>query len=221
MLTRVPDKTIFIVIECVDFDYLSSIRPKNIMSLEPHPARSFGATSRASIAAILGGFIPSCRYPNCYHHQIHFQDPFFLTNLKRDRFLYLAVPNGWALELLRPYIHDDLWSKLIRLHNKHSPYTTRELIEDFLKIEKDLDKYFAYFHVMETHEPFYCPDNIVEYDERRKAALLWIDEVIEPLLELDAFTLIMSDHNLEHDVPTCETIEAFIAGPSKKWLEVI
>jgi hypothetical protein len=205
----------------MDFDYLVKVRPKNITKFDPHPAKSFGATSRAAISAILGGFLPHCRYPNCYHHQIHLPDPYFLTNLKADRFLYLAVPNGWCLELLKPFIYDELWNKLSQMHTKHTPYTTKELVDDFLKIVPKHDKYFAYFHVMETHPPFYTPEKIDDTEERRKSALLWIDEVIKPLLELDSFTLIMADHNLEHDFPTGNTLDVFIAGPPKKWKEVL
>ena len=106
-------RTILVAIECCEYEWLKKVNTPNIDSLElgPHPAYSFGATTRAAVPALLGGFLPKCTINDCAHNKVRWTNPFFLTSLKKITNLYLGVPNGWALEYLLPFMNDDLRKK--------------------------------------------------------------------------------------------------------------
>jgi len=95
------------------------------------------------------------------------------------------------------------------------------MIEDFLEKVYTLNKpYFAYFHCMETHPPFYPPGwdkkekpgSPAEWVAKRKAAIEFVDKVIEPLLKIECDDLVITaDHNIEHDLPNTKALNVFIA----------
>jgi len=207
---------IFYVVECLEYEFLERCDAPNIKSLEPHPAYSFGRNTRAAVAAILGGMIPECVYRDCYHNEVRrrLTNPFFLTDLRRRGVpIFLFIANGWAMELLRHFMPDWLWEMCLR-QNK-SKFDTREFIDRFLELEPDLDSYFAYFHVQETHPPFFGGDEELpeeEYEDIRRRAVEYADELLTPLLKLDSDLLVVcGDHHIEHDGWHPKSFETFVA----------
>jgi hypothetical protein len=184
----------------------------NIKSLNPHPAKSYGRTTRASVAALLGGFLPTCLVPNCYHNRIKLENPFFLTDLKKKTEIFLYVPNGWIMEFLKPFMPGWLWNKMV-FYNKNG-FNSEEMIKDFLN--KKPENYFAYFHIMETHPPFFtgtgeCPRG-EEFTETRRKAVEYVDKIIKPLIEIDGNVIVTSDHALGHNAYNYESgLDVFIA----------
>jgi hypothetical protein len=216
MTWRLPDRTIFICIECLDYDFLVECSAPNILSLDPHPALSWGATSRASIACLLAGIIPECKYSNCHHNQIRHKiaNPFFLTDLKRRGVpLFLYCANGWGMELIYPFASRDIWKLLVKQNEQG--FDDAELVEDFLSREPEkMDKYFAYFHFMTTHPPFWdgrVGDPIRWEANARKEAVEFIDKLIKPLTKLDCSLVATSDHHIDHDVHHNRILDVFIA----------
>jgi len=199
-------KVIVVVIECLEYSFLEECNTPNIDELRPHPAVSYGCTTRAAVPAILGGFLPECIY-KCDYHTFKWQNPFFLTDLKRKTNLLLYINNGWAFELLANFMPEWLRKKNLDWHDRHADLPTKEMIDDFLS--RSLDSYFAYFHVMETHPPFYTPSG----SHDRKEAVEWVDTQIGRLVELDYDCLVVcSDHALEHDVAGSAGLKSFIAA---------
>jgi len=197
-------KRVIVVFEMLDYDYLQKCNTPNIDSLNPYPAWSYGATTRASVLAILGGFLPQPAiedHPNTGLFN-KWTDPYTLTNYKNVNALFLYVPNGWITELLEPFIRPDLKRLVMKWHTYHD---TRDMINDFLKRKEKrgiegLEKpgYYAYFHILETHDPFYPEERgIVGYDERRKASVEYCDRILKPLIDLEEIDdlIILSDHN--------------------------
>lgn len=191
-------KRVIVVIEYLSYDYLQKCNTPNIDSLDPHPAWSQGSTTRASVAAILGGFLPICAVKGCYHQKLFnkWTYPYTLTDYREKNALFLYVPNGWVLELLESYIRPDLKPLIQKWLSYHD---TRDMINDFLsrKEKRDGKGYYAYFHVMETHPPYYPEERGIEdREERRKAAVEYVDRILKPLIDLDCDDLIVtSDHN--------------------------
>jgi len=178
--------------------------------LNPHPAMSYGSTTRAAVPAILGGLLPECVY-NCDYHRLKWANPFFLTDLRRKTNLLLYINNGWVFELLAPFMPSWLRKKNLDWHDRHSDLPTEEMIDDFMSL--DLGNYFAYFHVIETHPPFYVPATKGKsVDERRREAVEWVDTQIGRLMELDYDCLVVcSDHALEHNTAGDRGFKSFIA----------
>ena len=201
-------KRIVICLECTSYDFLKKCHTPNIDSLNPHPAKSLGGITRAAVPWLLGGFLPHCEVPGCPHNKgLRWSRPFYLTEWKEKSNLFLYVPNGWVLEFLSPFMTPEFRKKILYWHDRHAEQPTGQMIEDFLQIEPKLENgYFAYFHCMETHPPFYPPGPVKEekpgspeWWERRKRAVEYVDEAIAPLLKLDVDDLIVTaDHNIAY-----------------------
>lgn len=213
---------IIICLECLDYEYLKQCNTPNIDSLTPHPALSYGATTRASVPAILGGMLPICKIQGCPHVEQakKMVDALLLTKYYTKGHLFLYVPNGWVYELLKAYMTPEFREKWWFWHNHHHLQPTKLMIEDFLQRLPKLKKpYFAYFHCMETHPPFYPPGEVkyypagsAEWWRRRKKAVEYVDKIIKPLLEVDCDDLVVTaDHNIRHDVPHPDGLNVFIA----------
>lgn len=218
-------KTILVAIECCSFDYLQKYKTPNIDSMElgPHPASSFGSTTRAAVSALLGGFLPKCNVEGCKHNQVRWTNPFFLTNMKKKTNLYLGIPNGWVLELLIPFMNAELRKNNLYWHNQHENLVSQMILSNFEQM--NYDDYFFYLHVMESHPPFYHPQwkgvkpsqinkrkDLPDPDTRRKMSVEWIDQkIIGRILKYDYEQfVIVSDHPLKHDIPEPEPV--FIAS---------
>jgi len=205
-------RTIMICIECLEHDFLMKCNAPNIKSLDPHPAKSYGRTTRAAVGALLGGFLPTCTIPNCFHNKIRLESPFFLTDLKRKTNLFLYMPNGWFMEFLKPFMPNWLWDMMVYFNR--NGFDSRKMIEDFLS--RKPTNYFAYFHIMETHPPFFdgtgpCPKG-KEFVETRKRAVEYVDKIIKPLIDLDCNLIVTSDHAMGHGMFEHETAwNVFIA----------
>jgi len=209
---------LIICMECLSYDFLDKCRTPNIKSLNPHPATAYGTVTRASVPALLGGLLPVCRIESCEHRRIakEWHDPFLLSKYKRKGHLLLYIPNGWIYELIRPFIDLQFREKLLKWSNHLDELPTKEMIKDFLGMLPELEKpYFAYFQCMETHPPFFSPEGSGD----RKRAVEYIDEVIEPLLELDCEIVVTSDHDF-HTYGSMDNegkhLEVFIATKSGK-----
>jgi len=213
-------KRILIVVECLDYSYIQVVQPKNILSLDPHPAVSFGLGSRPSAAALMGGMLPVCQIPNCYHRKIReiWSTPFFLTYMqkKTEKQFYL-VPNGWIIEILLPWMDKEQRKLNFYWHDRHEILPSREIVDYFLENVGKYDSYFAYLHFFETHWPFYSPNGVGDRD----SAILFIDEQIGKIIKEcdDAEIVVTSDHNLPprkvsaaEDVPSPVTMLCFIAS---------
>lgn len=205
-------KTIMICIECLEYSFLMECNAPNIKSLDPHPAKSYGRTTRAAVAALLGGILPTCLIPDCPHNKINITNPFFLTDLSRKTNIFLYMPNGWFMEFLKPFIQPQLWEKL--MHYNRYGFNSKSMIEDFL--QKNPGNYFAYFHIMETHPPFFSGTAPTpkgeEFTATRRRAVEYVDEIIKPLIDLDCNLIITSDHGIDHGIFNYETaLNVFIA----------
>jgi len=209
-------RLIMIVIECLSYEFLMKCDCPNIKSLDPHPAKSYGRTTRAAVGALLGGILPTCLVPGCFHNRIRLQNPFFLTDMRKTN-LYLYMPNGWFMEFLKAFMPDWLWKKML-YYNVHG-FNSKEMIDDFLsRVPED---YFAYFHIMETHPPFFDGTD-TELPKRegvmnvRKRAVEYVDKIIKPLIDLDCNLIVTSDHNLAHGPRDWETgLDVFLATRGK------
>lgn len=177
----------------------------------PHPAMARGITTAAAMGAFAKGMLPICLHRDCSHNDINWQDPFFLKNMREKTNFLAYVPNGWGMSFFLPYADEELKKKNLKWHENHENLPSEEMVDDF--IERDLDNYFAYFHLMEPHPPFFHPDwkgmspgEISDSPEtpnpptRRKMAVEWADEnVVGRLLEQDYDELVVtSDHPLDH-----------------------
>jgi len=174
-------RVVLVAVECLEYDFLKECNTPNIDKLNPHPAVSMGGTTRAAVAAILGGILPKCvvheveidrsyiekgigltderRRTACEEHKFNWTNPFFLTRLKEKTNLLLYICNGWALEYLLPFMPDWLKDLNMRMHDRHSDLPTEHYINDFLsRVKNGMNNYFVYIHVQETHPPFYIPE---------------------------------------------------------------
>lgn len=215
MKPDVDKKRLVVALECLSFDDLAKYDTPNIDSLDPHPATSMGCTTRAAVPALLGGFLPFCEYPPDKCGKGHrdmargWTYPYFLTEYKKAGRLWLYCPNGWVAEYITPYLRREIKPWIL----KHYAIPDREgefrlMIDDFLSRDPDsMDGYFAYFHVMETHPPFYPVDcdiprntkNREEKEARRKMAVEQTDANLEYLMDLDVDELVVTaDHAADH-----------------------
>jgi len=224
-------KRIIVVLEALDYNYIAEVNPPNIMSIgDVHPAVSFGLGSRPSTGALLGGMLPICQIPMCYHRDIQgkWSNPYFFTTMRKltEKQFYLC-PNGWCIELLLPWIDDPKERAMnFRWNESHPQLPAREITDYFLREKDKYNSYFAYLHFFETHWPFYSPighgtgDPTQPHFEYRKASLLFLDEQVGRVLRAceDAEIVLCSDHNLPPhvvsaatDVPAPKTMLSFIA----------
>lgn len=222
-------KRIICVLEALNCSYLLEVNPPNIMSLEDvHPAVSFGLGSRPATGALLGGMLPVCQIPMCYHRDIQrkWSQPFTLTVMRKltEKQFYLCS-NGWSLELMLPWMdYEQRKLNLKWVKFRTDEYPAPEMIDYFLEKAKGLGSYFAYIHLFETHYPFHAP-GFPRDGEHRKEALLFVDEQVGRVLRgcKDAEIVLCSDHNLPphtvsaaSDVPAPKTMLSFIATNFKE-----
>lgn len=207
-------KRIIVCLENANYNYLKTLNVPNIKSLGMHPACAFGGTTRASVAAMLGGFMPICQIEGCWHKEAFKRWPYvwYLTDYFKANKLFLYIPNGWILELIEPFIRPDLKPKIQKWLAYHD---SRDMINDFLS-RKLKGGYFAYFHIMETHSPYY-PDKrgIEDNAERRKAAFEYVDRIIKPLIDLDVDDLVVTADHGTGSFLTRKPFEVFIAARIK------
>jgi len=200
---NVNRKRLMICIEAVSYDYLRSVPTPNIDSLDPHPAISMGCTTRATVPALLGGFLPSCELGNnCPKNHLEmlrrWTYPYFLTTYHQSGRLWLYAVNGWVAEYVTPFLNPIIRKLVIEHYAIADRRGEFKMMRDhFLSCDPDsLPGYFAYFHVMETHPPYYpygeVPDNP---KEKKRIALQQVDRDLKPLLNLDVDELVItSDH---------------------------
>ena len=221
-------KRIHIVLEALDYNYLQNVKPPNIMKLDPHPAVTWGLGSRPATGAFLGGMLPICQIPNCYHRKIELNwcNPFFLTIMKqKTEKLFLLCANGWSLELALPWIDKEQIKKNLEwIKFRPNQLAAEDMTTYFLEKQRKYKSYYAYIHFFETHYPFHAP-NLPRNGKHRKEALLYVDEQVGRILKecKDAYIVISSDHNLPprivsaaFDVPAPQTMLSFIATNFKE-----
>lgn len=204
-----PGRNIMFVFECLEYEFLKECNTPNLDSLNPHPALSYGATTTASVPALLHGFLPVCTIDGCWHRDIAWQNPFFLENRRREGKLLLYINNGWAFESTLHFVDKELKLKLLKWHNEHEKCPTRLMVSDFIEKAKQYDRYFCYIHGIESHPPFYTPDTVNWSIEERKKhreelrvkAVEFLDKQLGRIMdEVDYDMLIVtSDHALGHD----------------------
>lgn len=227
-------KRIIIAIECLDYNYIKSINLPNIEKLDPHPAVSFGVGSRPSAAALMGGMLPVCQYPQCFHRVIKdkWSNPWFLTTMQKitEKQFYLCA-NGWIIEILLPWMDSEQRKLNFYWHDRHLQLPAKEMTDYFIKNAQGYNSFFAYLHFFESHWPFYTPGKFVE-GEGRAEALFFLDQQVGRVLDSfsDAQTVVTSDHNLPphkvsaaYDVPSPSTMLSFIASnftETESWSEL-
>ena len=214
-------KRVIVVLEALDYNYLLEVNPPNIMSLvDVHPAVSFALGSRPATGALLGGMLPICQIPMCYHRdiQVKWCNPFFLTMMREwtDKQFFLCS-NGWSLELMLPWMdHEQRRLNLEWIEARADRLPACEMVDYFLEEKKKCNSYFAYVHLFETHHPFFSPKKRGD----RRESLLYVDEQVGTILREcnDAEIVLCSDHNLPphvvsaaSDVPAPKTMLSFIA----------
>jgi len=215
-------RRIHIVLEALDYNYLQEVQPPNIMSLEVHPAVTWGLGSRPSTGAYMGGMLPVCQIPMCYHRQIgiHWCNPFFMTMMREQGKLFLLCGNGWSLELLLPWMDMEQRAMNLRwVEFKGDKLASEEMVDYFLGNKDRYENYYAYIHFFETHYPFVAP-GLPRNGQHRREALLYVDEQVGRIIRdcPDSRIVICSDHNLPprvvsaaFDVPAPQTMLSFIA----------
>ena len=212
-------KRILICLEAMDYNFIIENKFKTLMSLDPHPAVAFGLGSRPSAAALLGGMLPVCQIPHCDHRKLRdiWNSPFFMTLLREvTSAQYFLCPNGWILELLLPWMPQEHRNLNFKWHDDHESCPSTELVEYFLKDSKELDNYFAYLHLFESHWPFYSPEGTGD----RVRSTYFLDSLVKRVIEErpEAEIVVVSDHNLPpritsaaEDVPAATTMLSFFA----------
>lgn len=211
-------KVIYYVFECLDLEFLEQCNTPNIDSLDPHPAISPARMTRSSVPMLLGGFLPECKKEDCYHNKFRMMTPFFLSRLKESANLYLYIPNGWILEFLSSYLRENIRKEVIHWHKLHN---TREMVDNF--ISHNEDDYFVYFHVMETHPPYYYPpertvlnlgqnESKERQTEHRIRSIEHADEILGDVIKLNPDLLVVtSDHNLTQGRWSPKDFDVFLA----------
>ena len=220
-------KRIIVVLEALAHDYIMEVEPSNLMRLDVHPAVSFGLGSRPATAALMGGMLPVCQIPECYHRDIRekWSNQFFFTTIRKitERQFYLC-PNGWSLEVLLPWMNREDAKLNFKWLYSHQSLPSREIVDYFLEGKQGYRSYFAYLHFFESHWPFYSPKG-----HDRREALLFLDQQVGRVLDAckEAEIIVCSDHNLPPrvvsaaaDVPSPKTMLSFIASnfkDSEEW----
>jgi len=229
-------KRIIIALEAMAHEFVMNTNPPNIIEffggMNIHPAVTWGLGSRPSAAAYMGGMLPVCSIPQCYHRQIqiNWSNPFFMSLMKKhtDKVM-MMTSNGWTVEIMLPWIDSDLKKRNLDwiTFRKDEP-PAEDMIDYFLEEQSKYNSYFAYFQLFETHYPFTAP-NVPVYDNEpieermkyRKDAMLYLDKQIGRIFKEvgdKAEIVLCSDHNLPplivsaaNDTPAPQTILSFIA----------
>lgn len=227
-------RRIIIAVECLDYNYIQTIQPENILKLDPHPAVAFGVGSRPSAAALMGGMLPVCQIPQCHHRIVKdkWSNPYFLTCMKEvtEKQFYL-VANGWIIEILLPWMTPEQRKLNLYWHDRHEELPGKDITEYFLKNSEGLESFFAYLHYFESHWPFYSPQG--HGDGHREDAVKFVDSQIGKILDQyskDTEIILTADHNIPprrvsaaYDVPSPSTMLAYIATnfkETKSWKEL-
>lgn len=224
-------KRIIIALECLAYNYIQEVQPPNILKLDPHPAISFGVASRPSAAALMGGILPVCQIPECYHRTIKdkWSNPFFLTTMQEltEKQFYLCA-NGWIIEILLPWMDEEQRKLNFYWHDRHKHLPAKEMTDYLIKNAKRHDTFFAYLHYFESHWPFYSPKGQGD----REDAVLFLDGQVGRILDNfgDCEIVLTSDHNIPprkvsaaYDIPSPSTMLCFIATnfkETKNWKEM-
>lgn len=224
-------KRIVIAVECLDYHYIQTIQPPNILKLDPHPAVAFGVGSRPSAAALMGGMFPVCQIPECYHRIIKdkWSNPWFLTTMKKTtEKQYYLVANGWIIEILLPWMDQEQRHLNFYWHDRHPHLPATGMTNYLIDHAKHHDRFFAYLHYFESHYPFYAPNGQGD----REAAVLFLDDQVGRVLDAfsDCEIIVTSDHNIPphkvsaaYDVPSPSTMLSFIGSnfkETKNWAEL-
>jgi len=197
--------------------------------LEPHPAVAWGLGSRPSCGALVGGMLPVCQIPFCYHRTIkdRWSSPFFLTMVSKMGKVFLLCPNGWSLELLLPWIDKEQTKLNFYWHDHHEELPAKHMTDYFLSHKDKHEDYFALLWFFESHWPFYSTKG-----HDRREALLFLDEQVGRVVDGcgDAEIVVCSDHNIPPrivsaatDIPSPKTMLSFIASTfksTKTWEEL-
>jgi hypothetical protein len=218
-------KRIIVVLEALDYSYLMEVNPPNIMQLEVHPAVSYGLGSRPASGGLLGGMLPICQIPMCYHRtiEVNWCNPFFLTIMReKTEKQFFLCSNGWSIELMLPWMDQEqraLNLKWVEFRTEEMP--AHSMVDYLLREKNKYNSYFAYVHLFETHYPFHSPKK----KNDRREALLYVDGEVGRILRecSDAEIVLCSDHNLPpqivsaaFDVPSPKTMLSFIATNFKE-----
>lgn len=227
-------RRLIVALECLDHHAVQTYELENILKLDPHPAVSFGVGSRPAAAALMGGMLPVCQIPECYHRKIKdaWSNPWFLTTMQRmtNKQFYL-VANGWIIEILLPWMTPVQCKLNFEWHDRHHELPAKEMTDYFISDVEDQDTFFAYLHFFESHWPFYSPQGTGE--EHRGDALKFLDGQVGILLDTfnkDTEIILTTDHNIPpqkvsaaYDVPSPSTMLAYIASnfkETKSWAEM-
>jgi len=195
----------------MDYDFLMSCNVPNIKALDPHPAKSWGGHTRASVPALLAGLMPKCTVKGCTKHGYFRSGPMELASFHKEGALFLYIPNGWILELIDHYVNSIQRKRLMYWINHLKDQPTKQMVKALQMNLMGRREYLAYLHVMETHSPFF-PSN-PKSENRRKDALEEVDKMIEPLLfgYPEAQVIVTSDHGLKHNEWNEGAFDVFIA----------
>lgn len=232
-------KRLLITIEAIAHDYIQELDlPFLANKVDTHPAVSFGLGSRPAVAALMGGMLPVCQIPDCNHRDVRttWANPYFLTHTRTmtDKQFFLTS-NGWMIEILLPWCTKEQRLLNFKWSNDHMVCPSVEMIDWFLEKTDDLDSYFGYVHIFESHHPWYFPgrphgDARPEYREK---AVRYADTLVEKLFNArkdEAEIVICSDHNepprkvsAANDVPSAKTMLSFfacndLAYEGQKWV---
>ncbi len=218
-------KRILISVEALAHDYIQELElPFLAKKMEAHPAVSFGLGSRPAAAALMGGMLPVCQIPQCGHRIVRYNwaDPYFLTHMKHltERQFFLTA-NGWMLEIVLPWMSYDQRIRNFEWSNNPGKCPSQEIVEYFLASTKELDSYFGYLHLYESHYPWFYPGKPEPlYDPGdRETAVRYVDGLVAKVFNArkdEAEIVICSDHNepprkvsAAEDVPSPKTMLSF------------
>ena len=117
-------------------------------------------------------------------------------------------------------------------HDRHKHIPAIDMTDYFLENAETCDTFFAYLHYFESHWPFYTPSGQGDEEQRRKEAVLCLDEQVGRVLDKfgkDCEIIATSDHNIPpgkvsaaYDVPSPSTMLAYISSnfkASKPWTD--
>ncbi len=218
-------KRVLVVMEALAHDYLQEQQPPNIVKHfdDIHPAVTWGLGSRPSAGAYMGGMLPICQIPQCHHRDIqrNWAEPWFMTRMQELGELFLMSSNGWTTELLMPWMtQEQRRMNLDWIEMRSDQLPAKDMVTYFLDASAEVENFFAYIHMFETHYPFHAPD-LPRNGQHRDEALRYVDEQVGRLMEgvdEDVEVVLCSDHNLPpqivsaaNDVPAPKTMLSFIA----------
>lgn len=181
-------RRIICVVEATDINRIyqyESVIP-NIMSLEVHPAQAWGTGSRPAGAAILGGMLNICQYPEDSCSKKHrttkqkWSHPFFLEAIEAvTERQYLLTGNGWTLGAIFAYVDPRDRQLCWYMHDNHPKLPEKDMVDYFLKDRKKYDSYFAMLWFFSTHAPFYSPKGTGDIE----SSYAFVDKQIGKILD--------------------------------------